>query len=193
MFIKDYVPNKLIKVNDKMQKRYSYRLVYKAGTNLTKGGVGSDGKVIKYTDFKPYFSPKQMISMGVFEGKYLNDCFNELPIEWYRAGYKKKKLSLTADAKINYFGIKSRLSLQEWKRRGWIPVHEKDKDIRGWFQWYCRYWLGRRIPEVDEIQIKRWKAFKRHSAQVLKNAPGQLDKRKKQRQALLQWSWNCFI
>ena len=134
-----------------------------------------------------------MLTMGVFEGKYINDGENEFPQEWYKEAKKKGKLCKKADPSVNFFKIKSRLSLQEWRNKGWIPVHKKDKDVRGWFQWYCRYWIGRRIPEVDIIQIKRWKSFARHSAQVKKHASKKINKRIKQRQALLQWSWDCEI
>ena len=106
-----------------------------------------DGQKIVYAEFKPFYTPSQMLSMGVFEGKYINDCDHEFPKEWYTRANKYNKLSpKKADPSVNYFKIKSRLSLQEWKKRGWIPVHTKDKDVRGWFQWYCRYWIGRRIP-----------------------------------------------
>jgi hypothetical protein len=186
-----FIPGRTIKVKDKMQQ-YTYKLTYKAGTSLKKGGIDKDGNEITYSDFKPYYTPQQMLVMGVFEGKYINDCEGEFPKEWYVAA--KNKLSpKKADPSKNYFKIKSRLSLGEWRKRGWIPVHEKDRDVRGWFQWYCRYWIGRRIPVVDIIQIKRWKAFARHFAQVKKNARGNLNERPKQRQALLQWSWNCKI
>lgn len=189
-----YKSGRIIKVNDKMQKKYTYVLTYNAGTNIRNGGLDKDGNKIRYDDFYPYYTPQQMLVMGVFEGKYLNDCENELPAEWYAASRKRNKLSPEkADPSKNYFKIKSRLSLSEWRRRGWIPIHPKDKDVRGWFQWYCRYWVGRRMPEVDKIQIKRWKAFARHFAQVKKNARGNLNKRPRQRQALLQWSWNCKI
>jgi hypothetical protein len=188
-----YTPGKIIKANDKMQQ-YTYKLTYKAGTNLKNGGHTSDGQKIRYETFDPFYTPSQMLSMGVFEGKYMNDCEHEFPREWYNSARKKDKLRpKKADESINYFKIKSRLSLQEWKKRGWIPIHTKDKDIRGWFQWYCRYWIGRRIPEVDAIQIKRWRSFARHFAQVKKNAMGNINKRPRQRQALLQWSWNCKI
>jgi len=188
-----FIPGRNIEVNDKMQK-YSYKLTYKAGTNLKNGGYDNNGEKIRYPTFKPYYTPQQMLNMGVFEGKYMTDCEGEFPKEWYISAKKKKKLCpKKADPSINYFKIKSRLSLKEWRKRGWVPVHKKDKDIRGWFQWYCRYWIGRRIPEVDIIQIKRWKAFARHSAQVKKNASGNLNKRPRQRQALLQWSWNCKV
>lgn len=177
-----YVKGTKIIVRDKMQN-YTYFLTYDAGTNLKNSGDGN-----KY-DFEPYYTPQQMLKMGVFEGKYINDGKNEFPIEFY----KNAKISKKADPSINYFGIKSRLSLQEWQKRKWVPINESDKDIRGWFQWYCRYWLGRRIPEIDILQIKRWKSFKRHSAQVKKHAKNDLTKRKRQRQALLQWSWDCKI
>jgi hypothetical protein len=135
-----------------------------------------------------------MLVMGVFEGKYMNDGEDEFPKEWYTEAKNNNKLSPgKADPSKNYFKIKSRLSLQEWQKRKWVPINKEDKDIRGWFQWYCRYWIGRRMPEVDSVQIKRWKAFARHYAQVKKNAKGNLNKRPKQRQALLQWSWDCKI
>jgi hypothetical protein len=178
-----FIAGRKIIVRDKMQN-YTYLLTYNAGTNLKNSGSGK-----RYDDFEPYYTPQQMLSMGVFEGKYMNDGKKEFPKEFYT----KAKISKKPDSTINYFGIKSRLSLQEWRKRGWIPIHEKDMDVRGWFQWYCRYWMGRRMPEVDEIQVKRWKSFKRHYAQVEKHAKGDLTKRKKQRQALLQWSWYCKI
>ena len=185
-----YTPNKIIHVNDKMQKKYTYTLKYKIGTNLKKGENG------EIYNFEPYYTPKEMLKMGVFEGKYLNDCYNEFPMEWY----KSAKTSKIADPKNNYFKIKSRLSLQQWQKNGWVPIHDKNnlvvvkvKDVRGWFHWYCRYYLGRRLSEIDDIQIKRWRSFARHFAQVKKNARGDITKRPKQRQALLQWSWNCKI
>lgn len=143
-------------------------------------------------DFKPQLTPEAMLRLGVFEGKYLNDCRGEFPKEWYK--HAKKKLSLTASPELNMFKIKSRLSLQEWRKRGWIPCCREDHDVRGWFQWYCRYWLGRRIESVDKIQIKRWRAFTRHVAQVIKNCKkGDRLCRPKQRQALLQWAYNPLI
>jgi hypothetical protein len=187
-----FVAGRKIQVHDKMQQ-YTYNLTYKAGTNIKNGGLDADGNTIRYEDFAPYYTPQQMLTMGVFEGKYMNDCKEEFPREWYIAAEKRGKLCTRADPGINYFGIKSRLSLQEWRKRGWIPITQGDKDLRGWFQWYCRYWIGRRMPHVDKIQIKRWKAFTRHYAQVKKNARGDLSKRPRQRQALLQWSWDCKI
>ena len=143
---------KTITVNDQMQQDYTYKIT----TGINKN----------FSDkFKPHFSPKQMLSMGVFEGKYCNDCKKEFPQDWFTNAL----LSATSDISINYFGIKSRQPLSVWREKGWII----GPDPRGWFQWYCRYFLGRRLPDIDLIQIKRWRAFARHSGQIRKNCtPG---------------------
>ncbi len=163
----------IIHVNDLMQKGYSYVLEAPMGEDFADG-------------FKPCFSPQDMLEMGVFEGKYCNDCREELPKAWFA----KARISDIADPSINYFKIKSRQPLAVWREKGWII----GPDPRGWFQWYCRYYLGRRITEVDEAQIKRWRAFSRHAGQIKANCtPGDLTCRPKQRQALLQWSHDCFM
>lgn len=171
-----FIPGKIIHVNDKMQSDYDYVLQEPVGKNFD-------------SEFNPTLSPKKMLELGVFEGKYLNDCLNEFPTEWF----KNAKISpQKPDPTKNYFQIKSRQSLQEWQKKGWITPD--DPDVRGWFQWYCRYYLGRRVPELDQRQIKRWKAFARHRGQIIKNCePKNYDCRPKQRQALLQWSYDPFI
>jgi hypothetical protein len=186
--LKWFKPGRTIQVSDKMQK-YTYKLTAPHGKKFA-------------ADFKPYFTPKQMLGLGIFEGKYMNDCIREFPRTWFFTSNsltknKLRKSLVISDAKsanrpnikLNYFKVKSRMSLTEWRKRGWIT--KSDPDVRGWFQWYCRYWIGRRCP-TDAMQIKRWKAFKRHFAQVEKNDKGG-NGRPRQRQALLQWSWNCFI
>jgi hypothetical protein len=186
-----FISGRKIFVNNRMQKNYSYILTYTSGTSITQGGLDKTGKIIRYPKFKPKYSPHQMLRMGVFEGKYCNDQIFEFPREWY----KLNKLSPeSADPTVNYFGVKSRQSLQEWRRKKWIPVHKKDRDTRGWFEWWCRYWLGRRIPEVDIIQINRWKSFKRHYGQFLKQTKGKggNELHPRRRQALLQWSYPCI-
>ncbi len=165
--------NQTITVNDKMQTGYKYVL---------SAGVGEDFS----KDFNPYYSPSEMLSMGIFEGKYCNDCKSEFPISWF----ENAKLSDLPNININYFSIKSRQPLSVWKDKGWIY----GPDPRGWFQWYCRYYLGRRLPDIDGIQIKRWRAFSRHAGQIRANCdPGDVSCRPRQRQALLQWSHDPLI
>jgi len=161
---------KRVVVNDKMQSNYVYYLVEPVGKNFA-------------ADFDPDLSPKQMLGMGVFGGKYMTDCRAEFPKSWF----SKAKLSPEKkDPSLNFFGVDASQSLKEWQKKAWI----NPQDPRGWFQWYCRYYMGRRT-EDDQRQIKRWQAMKRHLAQVKKNCiPGDLDCRKKQRQALLHWAYD---
>jgi len=135
-------------------------------------------------EFKPELTPKECLALGIFGGKYMTDCKKEFPASWYT----KAKLSPKKhDPQLNYFKVNASQPLKEWRRKGWIhPV-----DPRGWFQWYCRYYYGRRLPKEDQRQIKRWKAMKRHIAQIKKNcAPRDLECRRRQRQALLHWAYD---
>jgi len=142
---------------------------------------------IFYKAFKPELTPKQMLAYGVFGGSYLGDTIKEYPNTWFA----KAKLSRVFDADLNYFQVRSGLSLKKWKAKGWIM----EEDPRGWFQWYCRYSIGRRIPEIDKVQISRWKKFgPRHIGGIKKNCPKKNFKcRRKQRQALLQWAYDPFF
>jgi len=161
---------KKVIVNDKMQKGYVYYLTEPVGKNF-------------HPEFKPELSPQQMLEMGVFGGKYMTDCKNEFPKEWFK---NAKLNSNFHDPNLNYFGINASKSLQYWRDKDWIYV----EDPRGWFQWYCRYYMGRRCQD-DARQIKRWKRMVRHIAQIKKNCPqGFLECRKKQRQALLHWAYD---
>ncbi len=162
---------KIIIVNDKMQKGYKYELVEPVGRNFHK-------------DFKPDLTPKEMLSLGVFGGKYMTDCKKEFPKSWWSSA---KLSSYFHNPELNYFGVNASHPLSVWRKNGWIY---KD-DPRGWFQWYCRYYMGRRIPIEDERQIKRWKAIRRHIGQIVKNCrPGDLNCRRVQRQALLHWAYD---
>jgi hypothetical protein len=141
------------------------------------------GDMSDHPEFTPEFTPRQMLTAGVFEGKYLNSCADEYPAEWFQCA----KLCNTPDPKINFFGVKCRQPLSSWIENKWIDT----QDPRGFFEWYCRFWMGRRTDD-DARQIKRWRAFTRHSGQVRLHGCGDISKRAKQRQALLQWAHNPF-
>tara|TARA_B100001123_G_scaffold288948_1_gene321950 strand:- start:62 stop:517 length:456 start_codon:yes stop_codon:yes gene_type:complete len=139
-----------------------------------------------YKIFKPQLTPQKMLEMGVFGGSYFGGKIEEYPKSWF----KKAKLSKSFDANKNFFRVKAGLTRKEWMNKGWIFK----EDPLGWFQWYCRFINGRRISRIDEIQIKRWKAFKRHVTAIKKNCEqGDIHCRRKQRQAILQWAYNPFI
>lgn len=163
---------KKVKVNDKMQKGYEYELAEPAGRNFAD-------------DFTPDLTPKQMLELGVFGGKYMTDCKKEFPMSWFA----RAKLSPDGhDDTLNYFQKHASQPLRIWEKKGWI---NKKHDPRGWFQWYCRYYMGRRLSEEDERQIKRWKAMRRHVGQIKKNCRrGDHSCRPRQRQALLHWAYD---
>ena len=139
-----------------------------------------------YKIFKPQLTPKQMLELGVFGGSYFGIKIEEFPKSWF----KKAKISKNFDVNLNRFKVQSGLSREHWRKKGWIFK----EDPLGWFQWYCRFSMGRRLPNIDEIQIKRWKNFKRHVIAIEKNCEkNDLFCRKKQRQAILQWAYNPFI
>ena len=160
-----------ITVHDRMQDGYEYDLVEPEGKHFDP-------------EFRPDLSPKQMLALGVFGGKYMTDCQDEFPEDWFAHA----KLSPDRkDPSLNCLGVDASQPLSEWKRKGWISR----EDPRGWFQWYCRYFLGRRIPEEDARQIKRWKAIARHIAQLQANCrPRDVSCRPRQRQAILHWAYD---
>lgn len=163
--------NKKVVVSDKMQKNYSYILSKPIGKNFDPR-------------FKPQLSPKQMLELGVFGGKYMTDCQNEFPQTWFK---KAKLCPQKHDPKLNFFKINASQPLSIWRKKGWIYK----EDPRGWFQWYCRYFMGRRIKNEDEKQIKRWLAMRRHIAQIKKNCKTKdWSCRTRQRQAVLHWAYD---
>ena len=157
-------------VHDKMQQDYVYYRTEPAGRNFEPG-------------FEPQLTPAEMLQLGVFGGKYMTDCVDEFPRSWF----KRAKLSPERhDPRLNFFGLSASQPLRVWRKKGWIY---RD-DPRGWFQWYCRYYMGRRSLD-DDRQIKRWRAMRRHVAQIESNCPRRaLDCRPRQRQALLQWAYD---
>jgi hypothetical protein len=162
-----------IEVNDKMQQNYAYVLVAPMGREFHPG-------------FKPELTPKQMLELGVFGGKYMTDCTGEFPPDWFEGA---KLCAERHDPKLNFFGVNASQPLSVWRQKGWIY----EEDPRGWFQWYCRYYFGRRSID-DERQIGRWRAIRRHIAQIEKNCPPRaLDCRPRQRQALLHWAYDSRL
>lgn len=163
---------KIVHADEHMQKNYSYTLTERSGKNF-------------HPDFQPDVTPQEMLELGVFGGNYFDGIPDEFPKSWF------KNARLSPDAQqhkeLNFFGVSASQPLSVWQKKGWIHPD----DPRGWFQWYCRYYLGRRIHEEDERQIQRWKSFKRHGTQVYNNCkPGDLSCRPRQRQALLHWAYD---
>ena len=160
-----------VTVNDKMQKGYRYTLTAAVGRSFDP-------------EFKPQLTPAEMLRLGVFAGKYMTDCRKEFPKSWFS---KAKLATDKRDPSLNFFGVDASQPLSEWRRKGW--VHEDDP--RGWFQWYCRYYMGRRMPDEDRRQIGRWKAIRRHIRQIEINCErGDFFCRPRQRQALLHWAYD---
>jgi hypothetical protein len=161
----------IIVVNDRMQRDYRYELSEPVGCNYDP-------------DFAPELTPAEMLRLGVFCGKYMTDGGNEFPADWFLGA---KLARGHRDCSLNFFGVDASLPLSAWRAKGWLHPD----DPRGWFQWYCRYYMGRRMPAEDRRQIKRWKAMHRHVRQIERNCnKGDLGCRPRQRQALLHWAYD---
>src|SRR5262249_12473482 len=126
-----------IVVNDLMQQGYVYFLTEPEGRNF-------------HPDFKPDLTPQELLQLGIFGGKYMTDCRDEFPGSCFK---NAKLCSERHDPALNFFAVNASQPLFVWRAKGWI-YHE---DPRGWFQWYCRYFRGRRCAD-DARQIRRWRA-----------------------------------
>ena len=157
-------------VDDLMQTGYAYERVEKPGENFR-------------ADFRPELRPDELLALGVFGGKYMTDCAREFPSEWFA---KAKLCHESHRSELNFFLVNASKPLSYWREKGWIHPD----DPRGWFQWYCRYYMGRRCDD-DDRQIRRWRAMTRHAAQIRAHCePGDLLCRSRQRQALLHWAYD---
>lgn len=162
-----------VTVNDKMQRNYRYVRAARAGRDFDEG-------------FRPQLTPKEMLELGVFGGRYLRDCTDEFPASWFAKAKLLPEGAPGHDARLNHYGVDASTSLAYWRKKGWIHPD----DPRGWFQWYCRYYMGRR-HEDDARQIRRWRAFARHAAQLRQACGGEgAGCRPRQRQALLHWAYD---
>jgi hypothetical protein len=162
---------RLVVVNDKMQNGYCYQRSARVGRDFDP-------------EFQPELTPKEMLALGVFCGKYMTDTRAEFPASWFA---RAKLARAQRDCALNFFGVDASQPLAVWRAKGWLHPD----DPRGWFQWYCRYYMGRRLPDEDQRQIRRWKAMRRHIRQIERHcAPGDLTCRPRQRQALLHWAYD---
>jgi hypothetical protein len=154
-----------------MQREYVYYRTKPIGRHFAPG-------------FLPQLTPGEMLRLGVFGGRYMTDCRAEFPARWFTGARLSRG---RRDARLNYFGVNASQSLAVWRRNGWIHP----QDPRGWFQWYCRYYMGRRTAD-DARQIRRWRAIARHVAAIRKNCEaGDLECRRRQRQAVLHWAYDA--
>lgn len=169
-----HMSTRRVTVHDRMQQDYTYLCTAPVGRNFAP-------------DFKPDLTPAEMLKLGVFGGKYMTDCRDEFPAAWFNG----VKLSPEKhDATLNYFGVNASQPLSVWRAKGWIYA----EDPRGWFQWYCRYYMGRRLPEEDARQIKRWRALGRHIRQLKVHCrAGDTTCRPRQRQAILHWAYDSRV
>jgi hypothetical protein len=168
------VTGRFVTVNDRMQRGYRYELVTPVGGDFDPA-------------FRPELTPAEMLRLGVFCGRYMTDCRDEFPAEWFCGA---KLATGRRDCSLNYFGVDASQPLSVWRAKGWIYPD----DSRGWFQWYCRYFIGRRLPGEDARQIKRWRAMRRHVRQIERNCErGDPMCRPRQRQALLHWAYDSRI
>lgn len=160
-----------VTVNDRMQQGYKYEITEPEGRNFDP-------------EFRPDLTPAEMLKLGVFGGKYMTDCRDEFPAAWFA----EAKLSpARRDPSLNFFKVDASQPLSVWREKGWIG----EDDPRGWFQWYCRYYMGRRLAAEDRRQIGRWRAIRRHVGQIRANCePGDIFCRPRQRQALLHWAYD---
>ena len=162
-----------VAVNDRMQQGYVYALTAPEGRDFDPA-------------FRPELTPPEMLRLGVFGGKYMTDCRGEFPAGWFMGA----KLSPGGrDPALNFFGVDASQPLSVWRDKGWLHPD----DPRGWFQWYCRYFRGRRMSD-DARQIGRWKAMRRHVRQIERHCErGDLLCRRRQRQALLHWAYDSRL
>jgi hypothetical protein len=161
---------KQVTVNDRMQRGYVYFLTEAEGENFDP-------------EFRPQLTPSELLKIGVFGGKYMTDCRAEFPAEWFE---RAKLCAERHDPGLNFFKVNASQPLSVWRAKGWIHPD----DPRGWFQWYCRYYMGRRGSD-DACQIRRWRNIRRHLAQIEKHCERRdLSCRPRQRQSLLHWAYD---
>jgi hypothetical protein len=158
--------------------------------------------------FKPNRSPKKVFKGGAFGGTYFRPIYSSVTGKSYKSGnvirefkdwfegmdIEKMITSEKYDKKVNKYEVKCGSSLESWEESGWIV----EQDPYGWFQWYCRYYKGRRTSD-DERQIKRWLALAGPNGRFRRRLMNEIIKKKKKyddhsvspviRQVLLHWGY----
>ena len=113
-----------VRVNDTMQRGYRYVLTEPVGRNFDP-------------EFRPELTPKQMLALGIFCGKYMTDCRKEFPASWFA----NARLSSCRDCSLNYFGVDASQPLSVWRKNGWI--HPDDpRGLHGAARTECRAEFG---------------------------------------------------
>ena len=178
------------------------------------GSKGPDGKLhfADAPDFLPALTPAECIAKGIFGGCYFHPrggkpgvfgrevavTASEFPSDWFAnvpdAMYSSRKYHVPT----NCYGVKSGFGQKEWESKGWIHA----QDPRGWFQWYCRFFCGRRSHD-DARQIQRWAACAGSSGRwrnqlcgAVAKASSRFDDRKVSpviRQTLLHWAYELSV
>ena len=135
-------------------------------------------------DFGAKKTPVEVVKEGAFGGTYFSDIYSGVTEKWYKKSQKefdelkdtgkKYYCSSYCDVNVNKYGVKCGTSLRFWENNGLI----NEIDPYGWFQWYFRYWLGRR-SEDDKRQINRWKKivsrFRSKLVKTIKDAGSKYD------------------
>ena len=162
-----------------------------------------------YPDFTPNISPKEVFEMGSFGGTYYRpiyssitnknykskDVIKEYPKSWFKnVDIDTMVISSDYDKKINKYKVVCGSSLETWEKNGWIIK----QDPYGWFQWYCRFYRGRRTDD-DERQIDRWNKIVGPNGRFRRRLMNMLIKKNKEyddytvspviRQVLLHWGY----
>lgn len=108
--------------------------------------------------FHPNLAPRDCIRAGMLSGTYFSRTdlisVGEFPVDWFEGLDPDTYSGDRERNEVNMYGVHAGTSQADWERAGWMH----SDDPRGWFQWYCRYWRGRR-HEDDERQIDRWARF----------------------------------
>ena len=165
----------------------------------------------KYPDFKPNISPKRVFEMGAFGGTYFRPIYSSVTNKNYKSGNvireynswfkdwseekkNKKLISSKYDKNINKYKVKCGSSLEMWEDKGWIVK----QDPYGWFQWYCRFYKGRRTKD-DKRQIDRWLKLAGPNGRFRRRLMNEIIKKGKEyndssvspviRQVLLHWGY----